>query len=400
MLKVWNLSLIVATFLLTILGTFLTRSGIVMSVHAFTQGTIGYYFLGFIALGLIVSLILLTGRGQELRTEGSMDSLVSRETVFLFNNLLLTAFTFTVLLGTLYPIVAEALRGVKVSVGAPFFNKMTLPLIVALLFLMGVGPALPWRRAEPGVLRSKFLIPSVAMLVVAAVSLVLGLREPYTIVAFAFAAFALVANLVEFIIPTRARMRAHGESAMTALARVFGSNRRRYGGYVAHLGVLAMAVGIAASSTFRQEWEATLAPGESMAIANGYLVRFDELWAEDQPHRFVLGADLTVLKDGVAIGRLAPRLNFYANQDQPIATPAVRSRLDKDLYVNLMAFERDGSSATLWVLIEPLVVWIWLGGGIIGLGALIALWPQRRSKPGLREQTAARDEKAAHGGMA
>ena len=400
MLKVWNLSLIVSTFLLTILGTFLTRSGIVLSVHAFAQGTIGYYFLGFIAVGLVVSLVLLTGRGQELRTEGSMDSLASRETVFLFNNLLLTAFTFTVLLGTLYPIVAEALRGVQVSVGAPFFNRMTLPLIVALLFLMGVGPALPWRRAEPDVLRRKFLIPSAAMLVVAAASLALGLREIYTILAFSFGAFTLVANLAEFAIPTRARMRTRGESAPIALARVFASNRRRYGGYVAHLGVIAMAVGIAASSTFRQEWNATLSPGETLAVSSGFEIRFDELWAENQPHRFVLGADLTVFRNGKDVGRLAPYLNFYKNRDDPITTPAVRSRPDRDLYINLMAFERDGSSATLQVLIEPLVIWIWIGGGIIGLGALIALWPQRRRSRAGREDVEGVKPHGSNGGPA
>jgi len=379
MLRVWNLSLIVSTFLLTILGTFLTRSGIVQSVHAFTQGTIGYYFIAFIAVGLVFSLILLTGRGAELRSPGNLDSALSRETVFFFNNLILTAFTFTVLLGTLYPIVAEALRGVKVSVGAPFYNKMTLPLCMALLFLLGVGPALPWRRAEPDVLRRKLVIPGVAFLAGAGASLALGLRQPYTILTFGFAAFVLCVTLGEFAAGARARMRAHGESALVALGRLINANRRRYGGYIAHLGVVSMAVGIAASSTFQSTRDVTLRPGQSVQ-GGRYDVRFDQLWARNEPHRFVVGADLTVLIEGREVGRLAPQLNFYGDRDEPITTPAVRTRPDEDLYINLMAFERDGSSATFQIIIEPMVVWIWIGGGIIGLGGLVAVLPGRRRR--------------------
>jgi cytochrome c-type biogenesis protein CcmF len=197
MLKLWNLNLIVATFLLTILGTFLTRSGIISSVHAFTQGTIGYYFLAFIAVVFIFALALVAGAGGELRAPGRFDSAASRETIFLLNNLILTAFTFTVVLGTLFPLVAEAVRGVKVSVGAPFYNRMTLPLCVALLFLMGVGPALPWRRATPDVVRRQLLPPAAAFVAAVAGALVLT-REPYAVLAFGFAAFALAANLREF----------------------------------------------------------------------------------------------------------------------------------------------------------------------------------------------------------
>jgi len=381
MLQVWNLSLIISTFLLTILGTFLTRSGIVASVHAFAEGEIGYYFLGFIAVVLVFSLVILAGRSSELRSDGALDSPASRETVFLINNLLLTAFTFTVLLGTLYPLVAEAIRGVKVSVGAPFFNKMTVPLCVALLFLMGVGPALPWRHASREVLRRQLFPPLIGLGTVIVISLALGLRDLYTLLAFGFGAFALVANLGEYWRGVRTRMRAHGEGAVHALKKLVGANPRRYGGYLAHIGVISMAVGIAASSTFRAEIDATLRPGEEvMAPGGNYTVRFDELWGADEPQRFVVGATVTVLKEGKEVGTLDPRLNFYTASDQPITTPAVRSRPHIDLYLNLMAFERDGSSATFSILTEPLVLWIWLGGGLIGLGALIALWPGRRRR--------------------
>ena len=377
MLRTWNLSLIISTFLLTILGTFLTRSGVISSVHAFTQGTIGYYFLVFIALVLVFSVALLAGRSAQLRASGSLDAAASRETVFLLNNLVLTAFTFTVLLGTLFPLVAEAVRGVKLSVGAPFFNRMTLPLCMALLFLVGVGPALPWRRASRATVKRQLLPPAVAFAVVVVTSVALGVRDAYAVLAFGFGAFALVANLREFWTGARARASAHGESAPIALARLVGANRRRFGGYTAHVGAIITAVAIAASSTFRTEHEQTLRPGDTMTV-RGFRLRLDSLWAKPEPQRFVVGADVAVLRGAQAVGRMDPRMNFYRTQNEPVPTPSVRSRPAGDLYVNLMAFERDGSSATLRAIVEPLVPWIWTGGGIIVLGALIAVWPARR----------------------
>lgn len=376
MLRLWNLNLIAATFLLTILGTFLTRSGILSSVHAFTQGTIGYYFMGFMAGTLLFTFAIIAGNSDALASEGKLDAMASRETVFLLNNLFLTAFTFTVALGTLFPLVAEAMRGIKVSVGGPFFEKMTLPLSIGLLFFMGVGPALPWRRAPRELVRRKLLPPTVAALVVMALAL-LATRAPYAVLAFGFGAFALVGNLGEFWNGARARMRAHGERPLAALARLVSGNRRRYGGYVAHLGVIAVSVGIAASSTFRMEREATLTPGESLVIGD-YAVQLQQVWGRAEPQRDVIGADLAVLRRGSAVGTLSPRLNYYGGSEQPTPTPDVRSRAAGDLYANLMAFSRDGSTATVRVIIEPLVPWIWLGGGIICLGALIAVAPRRR----------------------
>lgn len=378
MLKVWNLNLVIATFLLTILGTFLTRSGILSSVHAFADGEIGYYFLGFIALTLVLSLTLLAGRSTALHSEGRLDGVASRDTVFLVNNMVLSVFTFTVLLGTMFPLVAEAARGVKVSVGPPFFNQMTVPLCVLLLFLMGVGPALPWRRASWEEVRGKFAAPFAALLGVALVSTLLGVPNVYTTLAFGFAAFALVAHVQEFVTGARARMRAHGEGALRALGRLTLANRHRYGGYLTHLGVIALAVGIAASSTFKQEHERTLRVGETMQVA-GFELRLARLWGAEEPQRFVVGADIEVYRDGRYLGVLDPRLNFYRTRDEPLPTPAVRTR-NTDLYLNLMAFERDGSAATITAFIEPLVVWIWLGTALATVGALIALWPQRRRR--------------------
>lgn len=379
MLRVWNLSLIVSTFVLTILGTFLTRSGVLSSVHAFSEGPIGTYFLGFIALVLLVSLVLLMGRSEELRTTGKIDNPVSRETVFLINNLLLTAFTFTVLLGTLFPLVAEAVRGVKVSVGAPFFNKMTVPLCAALLFMVGVGPALPWRGGDKETLKKKFVIPVIFAAVGGIAAVVLGARSFYGILSFLFAAFALGTNGQEFWQGSRSRMRAHGENPLIALGRLVRSNNRRYGGYVAHLGVVAMALGIAASSVFKTERQATLRPGETMQMKD-YTLRFDTIWGREEPHRVVIGADVAVLKNNRVIGKLDPRTNFYTARNEPVPTPSVRERFLGDLYANLMSFERDGSSATFIVYHQPLVGWIWAGGFIIAFGAIIGLMRPRQRR--------------------
>ncbi|MGH7470204.1 MAG: heme lyase CcmF/NrfE family subunit [Longimicrobiales bacterium] len=379
MLKVWNLSLIMATFLLTILGTFLTRSGVLSSVHAFTNGPIGMYFLVFIGIVLLFSFALLAGRSTELHQEGRLDHPISRETVFLVNNLLFVAFTFTVLLGTLFPLVAEAVRGVKLSVGGPFFNRMTVPLCAALLFLVGVGPILPWRIAPLEQVRRKLVWPTAAMLLAALVAFSVGARQPYSLLAFGFGAFALTCNVGEFVSGTRARRRSLGEPALVALRRLIGANNRRYGGYLAHIGVIVIATGITASSTFKLEKEATLRPGQSMTVGK-YTVRFLELWADDQPHRFVVGARLAVLKGERQAGTLDPRLNYYRGRTDPVPTPAVRSRVDNDLYINLIAFARDGTHATITTMVQPLVSWIWAGGFIVALGALLGVLPLKKSR--------------------
>ncbi len=371
MLKVWNVSLIIATFLLTILGTFLTRSGILSSVHAFAEGDIGYWFLGFIGFVLLASLALVAGRSEELASDGRMESAASRETVFLLNNLVLAAFAFTVILGTLFPLVAEALRGVKVTVGEPFFNRMTLPMAVLLLFLVGVGPVLPWGRADERHYR-RLLIPVVVGLAAAVIGFTAGFRGVLALLGVAFAGFALAANVGEFAVGARARMRSQGENVALAMGRLINSNPRRFGGYLAHIGILVAAVGIIASSSFKVDREFTLSPGQTAEVG-GYTLRLDEVWGREEARRFVVGADMAVLKGSHQIGTLAPRLNYYNSSEQPITTPSVRSRAHEDLYLTLMAFERDGSSATIRAMVEPLVSWIWIGGLIIGIGALISL---------------------------
>jgi cytochrome c-type biogenesis protein CcmF len=245
--------------------------------------------------------------------------------------------------------------------------------------LLGVGPALPWRRAAPGVMRRQLLPPTVAGLAGAVIAMLSGVRDPYAVLVYAFAAFALTANARELWTGSRARVRAHGERLPIALGRLMLSNRHRYGGYVAHVGVIVVAVAIAASSTGKVEREATLRPGETLNVG-GFGLRLGQVWGAEEPHRFVIGAGVDVLRNGRVVDRLQPRLNFYRRSDQPIATPAVRSRVAGDLYLSLMAFQRDGSTATLRVILEPLVPWIWAGGGLICLAAIFAAWPSRQAR--------------------
>jgi cytochrome c-type biogenesis protein CcmF len=377
MLKAWNVNLIVVTFVLTVLGTFLTRSGILSSVHAFTQGTIGYYFLAFIAIVLISSVALVAGKASALSSKGRLDAVASRETTFLLNNLLLSVLTFTVLLGTLFPLVAEAVRGIKVSVGAPFFNRMALPVMMALLFLLGVGPLLPWHRTTRAELVRRLRIPGSALLVTLVIGLAAGVHDVYALLAFAFGAFALTTVIREFWRGAESRMRTRGERVDVALARLVATNGHRYGGYVAHAGVVMAVVGIAASSAFKTEREVTLTPGQTVTVS-GVTARLDTVWGRQETQRVTVGASVSLLRGSRVIGHLEPTQHFYQSSEEPVPTPAVRSSAARDVYVNLMAFKEDGSSATLRVLVEPLVVWIWLGGLVVCIGAAIALWPRRR----------------------
>jgi len=288
---------------------------------------------------------------------------------------------FTVLIGTLFPLIAEAVRGVKVSVGAPFFNRMTLPMIVMLLFLMGVGPALPWRSATAAEMRSKLLPPLVGALLFCIGALVAGARNFYSVVAFSFIGYAAVANLREYWIGLRARRNAHGEGWATALFLLIRSNQRRYGGYLAHLGLLLVALGIVGSSSFRREGEMTMKPGDTLTVA-GQTIRLKGVWGRQEVQRSVIGATVEVLKNGRVVGVIEPRMNYYPTSDQPVPTPQVRSTIGGDLYLTLMSFDPNGAHATIRAIVQPLVSWIWFGGGVVVLGALIGLFPARRRPDG------------------
>lgn len=402
-LKTWNILLVIATFLLTLFGTFLTRSGILASVHAFTEGLIGPFFLGFIALVAIVSLGLVAWRSDQLKSQPALDSLASRETAFLLNNLLLVAFTFTVLLGTVYPLIAEAFRGVKVSVGAPYFNRMSVPLALGLVLLVGVGPALPWRRGSPELLKRKFAWPSILAALSAIVFWVVGVRDFWTLLTLVLAVLSVALLVGEFWRPAQARRKAHSEGWGGATLNLMMKNRRRYGGYFVHLGIIIIAVGIALSSTYRAEREVTLGVGDAVTFA-GYTVGLDSLYAGREPHRDFVEAAFNIWEGSDQVAVMRPRLNYYPTSDQPIGSPHVRTRPTEDLYLSLMAYARDGSNATVNIIVNPMVVWIWIGGGIAALGALFAISTigfaaeRPRAPGGKRAETTQEPARAAVGG--
>jgi cytochrome c-type biogenesis protein CcmF len=377
MLKFWNVALVIITFALTIFGTFLTRSGILSSVHAFSDSAVGPLFLIFIGLTLFVSFSLLVYRSDKLQAESELDSLVSRESAFLVNNLLLLGFAFAVLLGTLFPLLSEAVRGVKVSVGEPFFNTVNVPIGLGLLFLMAIGPLIAWRHASLESLRRTFAGPLYLAVVGTGMCWFFGVRGLYPLLAFALSLFTAVTVFQEFIRGVRARRRNTGEGYLTALSRLTSRGRRRYGGLIVHLGVAFLVIGITASSVFKLEQEVTLKPGESLQLGR-YQVRFDELSAWQEPHRFVVQGNFTIFNANQKVAEMRPAKRFYPAEQQPIGTVDVRSTMREDLYLVLSSFAKDGTSATVKALVRPLVMWIWVGGWVMILGSLIAIWPDRR----------------------
>jgi cytochrome c-type biogenesis protein CcmF len=377
MLKVWNLLLITLTFALVIFGTFLTRSGILGSVHAFADGPVGVLFLGFLALVLLLSLSLIAYRADALKGHGELDSLVSRESAFLLNNVVLLGICFTVFLGTIFPLLTEAIRGTKISVGMPYFNRVSVPLGMALLLLMGIGPLIAWGRASLNTLRRNFLKPVVAALALTALVFAFGLRQTEALLAF-FCSFFVVSTIVfEFVTATRTRAATTGEGLLPAFAALLLKSRRRYGGLIVHLGVVIAIIGIAVSSLYKVEHEVTLKSGERLTIGP-YTLQFHGLQAGEQPTHILVWANLTATKGNTPLAELRPGQRFYPNQQTPFASVDARYHWTEDLYTILSTFERDGSSATIKAMINPMISWIWIGGGVILLGVLVAVLPERR----------------------
>ena len=375
MLKLWNISLIILSFTLTLFGTFLTRSGIIASVHAFTQGAIGILFLSFLALVVLVALGLVALRWDALGAQGELDSVVSRESAFLLNNVLLIAATFTVFFGTVFPLLSEAVRGVKVSVGAPFFNQVNIPLFLSLIFLMGVGPLIAWRRASTDNLRRNFLWPVALGFLAALVAFGAGVRPTLAVLTFATTVFVSATIALDFGRATRARRRT-GERLLPAMGGLLLRHNRRYGGFLVHFGVLVIAVGVTGSHAWSVQTETTLKRGEHAELA-GYRVRFDGLSAsEESNHAKVTGA--FTVSNGRVLDVLRPAKKFYPQQQSPIAAVDYRLGLTEDIYLVLGDFARDGTEATIKLQVNRLVSWIWIGGGVITLGALLAILPEAR----------------------
>jgi len=376
MLKLWNLTLIILTFGLTLFGTFLTRSGIIGSVHSFTQGSIGVFFLAFLALALLGAFSLLAWRTDHLRAQGELDSAVSRESVFLLNNLFLIAATFTVFFGTVFPLLSEAARGVKVSVGAPFFNLVNIPIFLALLFLMGVGPLIAWRRASAENLKRNFLKPVLAGIVAAAVLRLFGVGNVLVLTAMALVVFVAGTITLDYGRAVRARRRS-GDGWSAATWGLLLRQNRRYGGFVVHLGILVIALGVAGSQAWSLQTETTLEKGQSVELA-GYRVRFDGLSASEESNHFKVTGAFTMTTGRSSFAELRPARKFYPQEQTPIAAVDYRLGWVEDVYLVLGDFARDGSRATVKLQVNRLVSWLWIGGLVLTLGAALAILPDHR----------------------
>jgi cytochrome c-type biogenesis protein CcmF len=387
MLKRWNMSLIIGSFLLSIFGTFITRSGVIASVHSFTQSNVGYFFLAFLVGTAILAFTLLYTRWERLEADVQLESMMSREAAFLFNNLLFVGIAFSVLWGTLFPILSEAVRGTKISVGPPFFNKVNVPLGLLLLGLTGVGPLIAWRKASTANLKRQFTWPAVAGVVVLAVCLVTRMSNFYATVALALAGFTAGTLFQEFARGTIARHRMYSESFPLAFGRLVARNRRRYGGYIVHLGMLIYFVAFAGYA-FKTEMEATLKPGDSATLRSpfGHTYTFTHVGVSqfEQLNRVVTQASVQVTKDGKNIGVInsekrqhfsEPAPGVRQKSFEPSTEVGIKSNLEEDLYI-VFAGSVDGSEEAVYrFTINPLVLWVWIGGVVLLVGGLITMWP-------------------------
>jgi cytochrome c-type biogenesis protein CcmF len=377
MLKRWNMVLIILTYALVIFGTFLTRSGVLSSVHSFAQSAIGPMFFGFIGLSSVVSLSLLIQRWGDLKAENVLHSTLSREALFLLNNLLFMGILVVCFWGVIFPLLSELFTGQKVTVGPPFYERATGPLWLGLLLLMGVAPLSAYGRTAGRLLGRALWKPGAASLLVPIALYVQGTRSPGAVLGYWLIALVILVTLYEFWRGARARSSTHGESLPQALWRLMGRNRRRYGGYVIHLGVVVMAMGVIGIEMFQTETQATLARGESLTLGR-YSMEYESLTQFDtRDGRNVARAVVSIYRDGKPVGELYPRKDFYYASQQPMTIPGVRSTLEDDFYVLLVGWEPVSvGGATFKVYHNPLVNFVWLGGLIFILGTTIAAWPR------------------------
>ncbi len=377
MMKVWNMVLVMATYFLCIFGTFLTRSGVVSSVHAFAQSAIGPYFATYITLGIAFSAWVLVHRLDYLKSENQLDSLLSRESSFLFNNLVLLAACFAVLWGTLFPILSEAVQGVKITVGAPYFDKVNIPIGLFLLFLTGVGPLLAWRKTSLESLQRNFAWPVFIGALATAVLAILGVRKLAPLVTLFLSVFVTATVIAEFYRGARVIRQKSRLGWVSSLVHLTRRNTRRYGGYVIHLGIVLIFIGIAGSA-FKAEKQVEMAVGSAMEIGGFKLVCAD-IQQEDNANYAAGKAVIEVYQDGNLVDRLYPERRFYKASQQPTTEVAIRQRLNQDLYVVFAGMTDNGRDIVLQAFVNPLVMWVWLGGFVVVLGTLTALLPNKEA---------------------
>ena len=378
MLKVWNMVLLFFTFGMTIFGTFLTRSGIVSSVHAFAQSNIGTYFVVFLILIAVGSIVLLITRLGDLQADHHLESFTSRESAFLLNNWILLALLFAVLWGTMFPVLSEAFTGDRITVGAPFFNQVSVPMGLVLLFLTGAGPLFAWRRTSTEGLRRNFAVPVVTTLVCAGVLLVVGLRDLYAIMSLSLCGFVVGSVVLEFYRGIGARRRTMGEGTMLALFRLLAKNRRRYGGYLVHLSIILLFVGFTGQA-LTIERELVLRRGESAQIGN-YTVTFDALAFGEDANKSVAAAAVSLQHDGTRLATMIPERHFYKTAEQNTTEVSIYSRWLEDFYVIMVGIGADNQSAKFHIYINPLVNCVWWGSALLVFSSLWTMWPNARDR--------------------
>ena len=387
MLRKWNVTLVVSTFLLSIFGTFITRSGIISSVHSFAQSPVGSWFAGFLVICIALTAYLVTTRLKDLETQAELESMVSREAAFLYNNLILVGIAFSVLWGTLFPIITEAVRGTKITVGPPFFNSVNIPLGLLLLLLTGIGPLIAWRRASVANLRRQFTNPVAAAITAAIVLVIFGMRDFAATISYAFAALVLATIVQEFYKGIGARRRMYGEPGGQAFLRLVARNRRRYGGYIVHLGIVVIFAAFAGLA-FKKEYDVTLKDGESKEIVDPFGAKWkfvsQGVSSYEALNRQVVSVALDTYRNDKLVGVLASEKRQHVDsRGQPTFEPstevAIKSSAKQDVYVVLAGIGAD-EAAEIRITFNPLVVWVWLGGGLMLVGGLIVMWPQAARK--------------------
>jgi cytochrome c-type biogenesis protein CcmF len=376
MLKVWNLTLVMLAYLLAVFGTFIVRSGVLTSVHAFAQSSIGPYFFAWLALSIAVSVGLLVWRLPRLQSENQFESLASREASFLFNNWLLIGVIVAVFSGTVFPIISEAVRGEKITVGPPFFGAVNGPIFLALMVAMGIGPLLPWRRASQGIFIRNFLKPVVAAAALIVVLLAIGIRDPGAVLGYGACGFVFATLMFEFYRGTMARQRVTGRSTLGALADLFVHHNRRYGGYLVHVGLVVVGVAIVGSQFYQLQRQVSLERGQTASIGN-YQLTFEGLTTTKDAEKSTTSASL-MLADGSLIH---PGKSTWARDSQnPTSDIVIRSTPFEDLYVVLSDWSPDQSAATLLLFVNPMVTWLWFGGVILVVGTVVTAWPHAQPR--------------------
>ncbi len=377
MLKVWNLALAILTYGLCIFGTFMTRSGIISSVHAFAQSKIGPFFGTFLVLTLIFSFGLLLLRLPMLKAENRLESFASRETAFLLNNWVLLGMLFAVFWGTVFPLVSEAVTGEQITVGAPFFNQVNIPIGLLLLLLTGAGPLFAWRRTSSESLRKNFIVPVSAGGLSLGVFFALGVRDPYALVSFGLCIFVVVALGAEFHSGAKTRMRTSREAYLVALWRLSTKSRRRYGGYMTHLALVFLFAGFTGKA-FTEETEIVIEQGASHQVGE-YRIVYQSLAFAENANYSTTAAALALHRDGQFLGTLLPERRYYPAFDQGTTEVSIYSTLREDFYVILVG-SAENRSAKFQVYINPLINFVWLGAVLLVVGALWAMWPTSRDR--------------------